>query len=804
MNLLQELRYALRSVLARPAFAGLVVLVLSLGLGCVLFALSLINGAIWPPLPFRQPENLVAAGKLRASTDREIDPVAGADLLDWRERLAPLADVAGYQGVTVNLSDAQRPERVEGAVITANLWDLLGVQPALGRAFAPADDEPGAARTVILSDALWKSRYDADPAIVGKQIRANAQTATVVGVMPPRFDFPFKNVLWLPAQIRRDAARDEMVSFDVVARLHQGASAGAVQAALDGWLADKVAQQPDAWRGVRLDVMPLELRLIRSNTRALMNLMLGAVLFVLLIACANAANLLLAKTLARSQELAVRLALGAGRARLVVHLLSQSAVLTALACALGLLFAHYADVWLLGVLDRGGDALPYWASLDLDARMLLLAVAASAVTALLTGLLPAWRVSRSALNPVLRDGGRTGSAGGFGRISRWLVTGEVALSCVLLIGTGVLLRGVHLLGRTDFGFHTDHLLTARIALFEQAYPTADSQLQLYERLTAAVRGQADVADATVASALPAFLSEDRSVLPEGMTVGAAGYPGVHYGATDDRFAAVYGATLSSGRWFDAGDRADGSRVAVVDTTFAERFWPGESALGKRFTLDPEAKDATPLTIVGVIAPLHLRSAADARAPDVLVSLRQFPQRYVSLAVRTLGDPDAFAPRLAAIMREVDADTPLYWLRSMDEVIRLGNSGTLVVTQIFSAFGVLALVLAGAGLYGIVAFNVGQRTREIGVRRALGAPDRRVLRSLLARNGLEVGLGLAIGLGCGIPCARLLAAEMQGASSLEPGIFVVALATLAAAALLAAWLPARRALRIDPTEALRHE
>ena len=800
--LLVELRHAVRSIFARPAFAGLVVLVLSVGLGCVLFVLSVINGVVLMPLPFADSERLYAVGKTNVENGVEATP--GADLLDWRERLSGTAEVAGYQSTTVNLSGDQRPERVDGGLITANLWSLLGVQPAIGRSFSAQDDQPGNALTTILSDALWKSRYNADPNIVGRVIRANARSATVIGVMPPRFDFPFKDVLWLPAQIRRDVPREEIGQFDAVLRLAPGAGPSTVQATVDAWLADKARQQPDTYRNVKISVIPFGQHVIRPQTQALLDLMLGAVALVLLIACANAASLLLSQTLSRGRELAVRVALGAGRARLALHLLSQSMLLAAIACGLGLVFAHLADIWLLDVLANGGDSLPYWTSLGIDARLLALAVAVSALTGLLTGLLPALRVSSSAVPPVLRDGDRASSSRGFTRVSRWLVTGEVALSCVLLISTGMVLRGVLALNRFDLGFDTGHLLTARLALFEDAYPSGAAQVRLFERLIERLRAEPGIVAATTSSALPGFLSEAHAVQADGAGAGDQGYPTARFGATDDHFIETYGVTLQAGRYFDTRDAADGDRVAVVDTTFAERFWPNEPALGKRFTLDPDDKAAQHLTIVGVIAPLHLSQAIVARSPNVFVPLRQHPERHVSIAVRTRADPLAFAPRLSALMQEIDPDTPLYWVRSMDRVIELGNNGVAVVAQIFGAFGVIALLLAAAGLYGVIAFTVSNRTREIGVRRALGAPDARVLRNLLARSGWQVALGLAIGLALGMPAARLLAAQMSGAVAVEPSILLAALLTLLLSAMLAAWLPARRALAIDPVVALRNE
>ena len=448
---------------------------------------------------------------------------------------------------------------------------------------------------------------------------------------------------------------------------------------------------------------------------------------------------------------------------------------------------------------------PHWLNFDADATVIAMAIGAALLTALATGILPALRAAGSAPSGALRDGSRSVAGGAFARVSRVLVVGEIALSCLLLIAVGTMVRGIAKLDRLDLGIDTNHLLTARVALFPSRYPTGDEQVRLFEKLVERLRADPEVVAAGTGTVLPGRIGDMREVLADGATPPADhSSPTVRYGAVDDQFLAAYGIALQEGRFFDTRDTADHDRVAVVDRYFAERFGGEGSIVGKRFRLDPNDASAPTVTIVGVISRLTLNSPADPAEPTLLVPMRQEPARYASLAVRTRGDAAAFAPRLAGIMREVDADTPLYWVRDYRTVIEKVTYGERVVADWFGAFGLVALLLAGAGLYGVMAFSVGQRIREIGVRRALGAPDGRVLRSLFTRSLVQLGIGLALGLALGIPFARVLTGWLTAIPPGSADVVLAALAVLVVAALLATAIPARRALRIDPIVALRYE
>jgi len=799
-----ELRQALRSVVSNPGFSALVVGVLASGLACVMFMLVMINGLILRPLPFPEPDRLLHAGVTDGSNDARLTDVSARDLLELRRRLADVADVAGYQSATINLSDLDRPERFDGAMISGNLSRVLGMAPILGRDLNESDEQPGAPAVVLLSHTLWKSRYGGDPDIVGRQIRVNTRPATVVGIMPAGMSYPYREVVWIPATLREDVPDPEN-SYVIAMRVRAGVDQAVIATQLEAWRSDAARVDPERFRGLRAGVESLSVYTINRTTRIVLGIMLAAVVLVLLVACANAANLLLLRTLARRQELALRVALGASRSRVALHLLAQSLLLAIVATAVALPLATLAMKREGDLLRTSPNGVADWLTFELDWNLIAMAIGAASLTALATGLLPALRASRDTVSNTLRDGSRGNTGGTFMNLSRVLVIGEVAMSCALLIVVGTMIRGIVSLDHIDLGFDSSRLLSARVALFTNTYPTGADQVRLFEKLTDRLRGDAEVVDASVATTLPMRFGANRDILPAGVAAdGDISLPKVRYGGTDDHFVGTYGLRMLRGRFFDTRDTADAAKVAVVDTVFVQRYAEGGDVLGRQFRLDPRSKDSPTVTVIGVISPLRLDAPGDEVQPVMLAPLRQDPARFVSLVVRTHGEPNAFAPRLNAIMREVDADTPLYWVRDFAAVIREATFGEHVVAQLFAVFGIIALILAGAGLYGITAFGVGQRTREIGVRRALGAPAGQILRTLFARTGWQLGLGLAAGLALGIPLSRVLTGALHTILAHDATTPLVVLVVLAAAATLAIVVPARRALRIDPTLALRHE
>jgi predicted permease len=794
----------MRAIANRPAYSALVVGVLGAGLACMIFMLVMVNAFLIRPLPFPAPNELLQAGIGGDGELGDIFPVADQDLLQIRAHLNGFADVAGVARSTINLSDLDRPERYNGGHASANLFHVLGVAPLLGRDFSADDERPGAPVVVMLSYALWQSRYGGDPAVVGRSLRIDARPATVIGVMPKDFSYPRREALWVASTLVQADKPDEY-HYWIVLRRHPGVGDAAVATAFDGWFADAARADPENFRGRSVRVEPLAKMVMDRSTRSMLGLMFAAGVFVLLIACANVANLLLTRTLGRRHELAVRVALGASRKRLVVHMFAQSLILSVLATVLALGLARAGVVWQQAA-SRESEFALLWLQFDFDGSVLLCSFAAMLLTAFASGALPALQAASGGVANGLRDEGRSVAGGLFARVSRVLVVGEVALSCALLICVGTLVHGILALQRVDLGIDTQHLLTARILLPANTYPGGDDQLRVYQRIGERLRAEPGVVDATVGTALPGtYYNEVHDVVPTGATVTDSELPQIRYAAVDAHFLGAYGVHLQEGRFFDDSDGNEINRVAVVDRRFADRFGKDQPLLGRQFRLDPRDPQSVAVTVIGVIGTLNLNTPGDDQPlASMLVPLRQAPFKIASIAVRTRGDALAFAPRLNEIMREIDGDTPLYWVRDYAAVIRSMSSGERMVAQSFGIFGLIALTLAGAGLYGITAFIVGQRTREIGVRRALGAPGAQVLRGLFARTLWQLGIGLALGLSAGIAFAHLLSRSLQTIPASNASTIAGAVLVLTVAAGLAVIVPARRALRVDPVVALRSD
>ncbi|MEZ5463170.1 ADOP family duplicated permease [Dokdonella sp.] len=805
--LIQEFRHALRGAIAQPAFSTLVVGVLAMGLACVIFMLIVIGSLVMRPLPFPDAQALQTVG-LESGNSRigRLDPLRGDDLLQLRRQLEGIAELSGFQSATINLSDLDQPQRFDGAFVTGNLFKVLGVAPMLGRDFNLEDERPGAEPVVMLSNTLWHSRYGADPGVIGRRIRVNSKSGTIVGVMPEDFSYPRRQTVWMPASLEQ-GGRSE-TSLSGVIRPLPGVSEAAIQAALENWFADASRADPEHLGRSRIAMQSLHLLAVHAGTRSVLTILLVSTLLVLLIACANAANLLLTRTLSRQHELSIRVALGADRRRLTLHLFAQSLLLTLVAAVIGLFLAQAAARATDLAFKTIDDGPPLWIHFELDTRIVLMTFSVALLTALVAGLLPALRAGGRALAGGLRDGTRT--TGGMARVSRALMVGEVALSLTLLIAVGTVVRGVTALDRSDLGIDQKGILTARIGLFEDTYPTGADQVQMVRRVTDKLREDPMVFDATAATNVPGVDGFNREYVSEAEVVDPdQQLPRINFAAVDDHFLSAFGVSLIEGRGFDSRDSADSTPVAIVDRRFADRHAASGSVIGQRFRIDPRDEDGPVVTVVGVIPSLWMDSPGDPIRPALLMPLRQQPARFLSLAMRVKGDPAAFAPRLVELLRQVDADTPAYWVRTYEQVIREATFDLRILARMFGVFGIIALLLAGAGVYGIIAFNVGQRTREIGIRRALGALAGSVMKQVLWRAGWLVCIGLAIGLGLGLGLAQQLDVAVNGISAAEFGngnaiTAASAVAVLIMATVLAVLVPVRRALRVDPVVALRDE
>lgn len=797
---LRDLHTAWRRLVARPAYSALSIGVL--GLGAMLFLLAAINALILEPLPFPQAERLVAIGQMREA-NVGVDGMSANDYLRLVPELRSYESVGSYEELTINLTRTAGPKRYDGAYLSEAMLPMLGVAPILGRGFSAADDAPGAAPTLLLSEQVWRDDFAADPAIVGRSLRSNGEPATVIGVMPRGFGFPYTAEVWAARRMRADDPTDAQI----VAKLRDGVSLAQARTELET-VAQRLGDELAGQRAERsLVLKPLKLRFVDENTRSLLWSMFAAGALVALLACVNVANLQLSQMLSRQRELAIRGALGADRMRLLRDLLLESLLMSLIAVALALAVAQVGVQWLFGMLIAAEDAPVYYAHPGIDLRMLGFALLAALLTTLAAGLIPSWRASRPVLQDALRDGSKGTAGGGFARFVRVLVVAEVAMTVVLLVGAGMYIRGLQNVLAFDFGTSADpsRILTARVGVFAEAFPAQDDAVRFFDGLVEQLRADPQVESASVATALPGTMAGDEvPVSAVGAAMQEGGFPRAAVAHTDDFFAETYGLTLLSGRYFDARDQATSTRVAIVDARLAARLWPGREALGQRLVAQPLSPQPEVFDVVGVVASMHLEDADDPIRPTILVPLRQHSSRFATLAVRTRGDAMAFAPRLAELVRAQDADTPVYWVRTQQRAIEMGRAGPVILTQIFSGLGVLALVLAGAGLYGVLAFAVAQRTREIGIRRAIGTGPSQVVRLVTSRIGWQVATGLLCGLALALPWSALLANPQLQTQAYDVPIFAAVAALVTGVALLAAFAPLRRALRVHPTTALRYE
>jgi len=796
-----EIKGAWRRVAARPGYALLSVVVLAMGLGSTLFLLGIINGTMLKPLPFPHAERLVTIGYLPVGETQGINGLDADDYLTLTPALRSYDALGAFTIATVNLTRQEGATRYQGALITKEVLPMLGVAPVLGRAFSAADDRPGAPLTVLLSDRVWRNDFGADPAIVGRTIRANSQPATIIGVMPPKFAFPFREEVWLS---RRASAGDEF-GADVIARLAPGITIQAARAELESVAARLKNQLADMRGDQRPVIKPLATLFVGEDGRKLLWIMFATSVLVLLLACANVANLTYTQTIARSRELAVRSALGADRRRLVFALIVETFVLSALATAIALVLAHFGGRWIMDALIAAEDQPGYFISFGVDWRMGGYAIAAALVATVAAGLIPALRATGRGVQGALRDGGRGGGRG-FARAARTLVVAEIAITCVVLVSAGIFIRALDRIVAFDFGTGADpsHVLTARMGLFPEDFPTPAAQLAFYRRVVEAVRADPAVESASIANALPGTASGGQDAVEAiGEPKPAHGHPLAYLGQIDRYFAETYGIGLTAGRNFDERDVEGAEPVAIVDRRLAETLWPGRDALGQKLKYAPDDPESKVLTVVGTFEQVQLEDVDDPHRPALFVPIEQNGSRFVTIATRVRGDPLAFAPRLAELVRGQNADTPVYWVRTQARAIEMGRIGPVLIAQVFSGVGLLALVLAAAGLYGVLSFAVTQRTREIGVRRAVGASQAAVVRTVGDRILWQLGIGLVIGCAIAWPWSSLLLDTAIEAER-DPSTFLLAIGTIVLAALFAAIVPLRRALRVDPLIALRHE
>jgi putative ABC transport system permease protein len=802
----QDLRYSLRTLRKSPGFAAAAVGILALGIGANTALFSVVDAVLLRPLPFPEPGRMMRLQEAPPppAEPGSAGPVSPANYLDWRGQSHAFAALAAYRGGSLTWTGRQEPEALTAATVAGDFFSVLAVRPLLGRVFAPGEEEPGHDDVVILSQALWQSRFGSDPQVLGRELLLDGRRHTVVGVVPA-----LRVAAWYPATVQvwkplawtaeERAVRGER-SLNVIARLKPGVDRLQARAEVDT-LAGRLAREyPDTDKGWSAIVQPLHDYLV-GRVRPALLLLLGAVAFVLLIACANVANLVLVRTLGRSKEMAIRGTLGASRGRLVQQLVAEALLLALAGAVLGLYLAHFGVALLVGFL---GNLLPHGLDVHVDLRILAFTLGISLFAGLAAGLAPAWFFLRSDLHRALQRGLRRTDATVGGRRTRGaLVVAEVALSLVLLLGAALTVESLGVLQRDDPGCDPHGVLTLVLGLPRQQYPEPRQQSAFFDRVLTRLRALPGVEAAATVDWLP--LTEpglNEPVAIAGRTTGAlAEQPQVAVRLISPGYLRTLRIALRRGRDFTAADALDRPAVALISESMARRFWPGEDPLGKRLILGlaPHVSQE----VVGVVADVKVDGLRVAGpVPTVYQPMAQRPWLATTFVVRTKTRPESLVPAVTRAIHAEDRGLPLLEVATLDSAVADMLSQERFNMLLLSAFAGLALLLAAVGIYSVLSYTVGRRVQEIGVRMALGAQVRDVLRLVVVEGMRPTLLGIVLGLGAVLALGRALAGLFFGVSVADPILFGAVALLLAGVALLASAGPAWRAARVSPSEALQ--
>ncbi len=804
----RDLVYGLRMLRKNPAFTAITVLTLALGIGANTAMFSVVDSILLRPLPYPRADRLVLVWE-KPPKGRQ-NSVSAANFLDWREQSHVFQNLVGASFGSFNLSGKVQPERVDGMRTSWDIFNMLGVQPALGRGFSADEDRAGAPHVAVISHALWERRYGGDPQVVGRSIIVDGEPCTVIGVMPADFRFFFTPEMWMPLALDRAKATRDFHYMVPIARLKNGVSLAQAQSEMNAIARNIERTYPKSNKGWGVFVQSMQESAVEDERQAVL-VLFGAVGFVLLIACVNVANLLLAKAAVRQSELAVRASLGAARGRLVAQLLTESVLLAVAGGSLGLLLAF----WLVKTLHAliPAQMLAGFSEITLDFRVLAFALGLSVVTGVLFGLFPAWRVTSFNLHDILKEGGR-GSRGtsGQARFRNVLVATEIALSLVLLVCAGLMIRSLLAMRNVNPGFRPDHVLTMRLAMAEGRYPGAARVRQFYREVLDRVRAIPGVRSASISMSLP--LQGTSFGMPFEIAshpqVPISEAPGAPYELVSSDYFATMGISLAKGRLFTDRDGQGAPPVAIVNQTFVTRYLPKEEPLGQRLMVEELVTGKTQLgppiawQIVGVIHDVKFGGLNSGGVPVIYVPIEQSPWPSGTLALRTATDPSGMTQAARVALAQVDHDMPVTSVKTMEQVMHDSMSQSRMQTWLIGLFALVALVLAALGIYGVMSYAVAQGTHDMGLRIALGASPGNVMRLVLARSMLLTGIGLAAGVAGAFALTRLLSSLLFHVKATDPWTFVAVSALLASVALIAGFIPARRATRIDPVIALRVE
>jgi putative ABC transport system permease protein len=806
----QDLKYGIRMLAKSPGFTAVAVIALALGIGANTAIFSVVNAVLIRSLPFANPDQLVMVWENNRPRNRAQNVISPANYLDWRDQNTVFEQMSLVFDTRANLTGVDDPEELPTQFVEHNFFDLLGVNASLGRTFVPEESVDGQDSVVVLGQSLWKRRFGGDPAMVGKTIKLNGQDFTVIGIAPPDFQFLIRGgsltgkqaELWMPITFSPNARVRRGRFMSAVARMKPGVTLAEAQAEMDGIAANLEKQHVEFNTGWGVSLVPLRTQLVGEIRPALL-VLLGAVAFVLLIACANVANLLLARAASRQREIAIRTALGAGRWRVVRQLLTEATVLAGLGGAFGLLLAMWGVDLLLALTPKDLLGLE---GVGLDYRVLGFTFGVSILTGLLFGLAPALEASQPNLNESLKEGGRGAVTGGRShRLRDLFVVAEIALALVLLIGSGLMIRSFARLQSVDPGFDAKNLLTVKLLLPSSRYREDPKRKEFFKQLTERVQTLPGVRSVGTVSYLPIaglgaatrFDIEGRPPLPPGQDLVG------DVRVVDGGYFHTMGIPLLQGRTFTERELTEETHVVMINETMARDYFPGEDPIGKRVTIHMKDENV-PSEIIGVVR--------DARyvgldTPVRAMTYWPYPELVYSgmtLVIRTEGEPLALAESVRREVLALDKDQPVADVRTMESWVSDSVSRARFSTMLLGIFAGVALLLSAVGIFGVMSYAVSERTHEIGVRMALGAQTSDVL-ALVVKQGMMLALvGVGLGLGAAFALTRVLSSLLFGVSATDPATFALLSVVLASVALLACYLPARRAAKVDPMIALRYE
>ena len=801
----QDLRYGARMLLKRPGFTLIAVITLALGIGANTAIFSVVNGVLLRPLPFKEPDRLVMIRETWLPKFPEFS-VSPGNFLDWKRQNTVFERLVAFRGASFNLIGAGDPEQVRAMRVTDGFFAMLGGQPQIGRDFLPEEDQPGRANVVLLSHGFWQRRFGGDPKILNRAITLSSQSYTVIGVMPATFQFG-ETDLWTPMAFTAQEAQNHGGHYvSAIGQLKPGVPVDQARAEMVVIAGRLAAQYPGANTGWSVMLMPLLEYVVRSIRPALL-VLLGAVAFVLLIACANVANLLLARAAGRQKEIAIRTALGAGRARIIRQLLTESVLLSIVGGAAGLFLAKWGMDLLLKLAPQD---LPRMSGVSLDGRALAFTAAITLLTGVIFGLVPALQSSRPNLNETMKDAGRGSTEGGRRQLVRnSLVVLEVASALMLLVGAGLLIKSFWRLQNVDPGFNPENALTLSVSLPQTKYPEENQQVAFFQQLLEKVSALPGVQAAGATDPLPltgdsvyGFAVQGRPPLPPGQ-----GQSTNFYTVSADYFKAM-GIPLRRGRLFTERDTREAPRVSVINETMAKKMFPDEDPIGKRITFNAGAANPDWYEIVGIVGDVKQYGLDQATPLQTYEPYTQQTSSSMTLVARATGDPTNLTAAIRNAVLQIDKEQPIANARTLDRILSTSIAQQRFSMLLLGVFAAVAVALAAVGIYGVLSYSVTQRAHEIGIRMALGAGRHDVLRLLIGRGMLLTLIGVAVGLASAFALARLMTALLSDllfdVSATDPMTFGLVALLIVTVALLACWIPARRATKVDPLVALRIE